>query len=61
MISKNLSVGLYVDYNIGDLEYSVIELDELLPSGEATYLAAVPLKINYDSYAIGTNLNIMLW
>ena len=61
LISKNLSVGLYVDYNIGDLEYSVIELDEILPSGEATYLGAVPLKVNYDSYAIGGSVNIMLW
>ncbi len=60
VLSKNLSIGLYVDYNIGDLEYSVVELDQLI-NGVPTYLAAVPLKINYDSYAIGTNLNIMLW
>ncbi len=61
LISKNLSVGLYVDYNIGDLEYSVIELDQILPSGEPTYLGAMPLKINYDSYAIGGSVNVMLW
>ncbi len=50
-----------MDYNIGDLEYSVVELDEILANGEPTYLGAVPLKINYDSYAIGANVNIMLW
>ncbi len=60
-ISKNLSIGVYADYNIGDLEYSVVELDEILANGEPTYLGAVPLKINYDSYAIGANVNIMLW
>ncbi len=62
-VNKNISLGVYFDYNIGDLEYSVIELDDLTggPNGEPTYLGAVPLKVNYDSYAIGANVNIMLW
>ncbi len=62
-LNKNLSLGVYFDYNIGDLEYSVVELDDLTggPNGEPTYLGAVPVKINYDSYAIGANVNIMLW
>jgi len=62
-VNKNLSLGVYFDYNIGDLEYSVVELDDLTggPNGEPTYLGAVPLKVNYDSYAIGANVNIMLW
>ena len=62
-LNKNLSIGLYVDFNIGDLEYSFIELDEVAggPNGEPTYLDAETLKINYDSYSIGGNVNIMLW
>ena len=51
-VNKNLSIGVYADYNIGDLEYSVIELDELI-SGVPSYLPAVPLKLNYNSWAIG--------
>ena len=61
LISKDLSLGLYIDYNIGDLEYSIVELDQILPSGEATYLDPVPFKTNYDSYSIGGSVNIMLW
>ena len=46
--------------NFGDLEYSVIELDEL-NGGVPTYLDPVSVKTKYDSYAIGANVNIMLW
>jgi hypothetical protein len=62
-VNKNISLGVYFDYNIGDLEYSVVELDDLTggPNGEPTYLDPVSIKTKYDSYAIGTNINIMLW
>ena len=59
-LNKNLSLGVYLDYNIGDLEYSVIELDEL-NDGVPSYLDPVSVKTKYDSYAIGANVNIMLW
>jgi hypothetical protein len=61
LISQYLSVGLYVDFNIGDIEYSVVELDQIIPDGEPTYLDPVSLKIKYDSYSIGGSVNIMLW
>ncbi len=60
VLSKNLSIGVYADYNIGDLTYSVVELDQLT-NGVPSYLPEQTLKIKYDSYAIGANLNIMLW
>ena len=59
-LNKNISLGVYLDYNIGDLEYSVIELDEL-NNGVPSYLDPVSVKTKYDSYAIGANVNIMLW
>ena len=62
-LNKNLSVGLYIDFNFGDLEYSWSEMnfDDFIASGNTDLIPQAPLKINYDSYAIGGNVNIMLW
>ncbi len=63
VLSKNLSMGVYADYNIGDLEYSwaQMDFDEFIANGDSALIAQDPLKVKYDSYAIGINLNVMLW
>jgi membrane-associated phospholipid phosphatase len=60
VISKNLSIGIFADYNVADLKYGVTVMDEF-NNGAPTYLPQEFKTIKYDSYAIGGNLNIMLW
>lgn len=62
-LNKNLSVGVYADFNIGDLEYSwsQLDFDDFIDNGNSDLIPQNPIKINYDSYAIGGNVNIMLW
>ena len=60
VISKNLSVGLYTDFNWADLKYGVTYMDEF-NNGDPTYLPKQNKTAKYDSYSIGANLNIMLW
>ncbi|MBU2950224.1 phosphatase PAP2 family protein [Tamlana agarivorans] len=60
VLNKNLSVGLYADYNIGDLKYNVVEMDDF-NNGAPTYLPQEAHKVNYDSYAFGVNVDVMLW
>ncbi len=60
VISKNLAIGIYADYNVADLKYGVTIMDQF-NNGAPTYFAKESKTTNYDSYAIGANLNIMLW
>ncbi|MEJ2113656.1 MAG: phosphatase PAP2 family protein [Flavobacteriaceae bacterium] len=60
VISKNLSMGLFADYNWADLKYGVTYMDEF-NNGEPTYFPKQDKVANYDSFAVGANLNIMLW
>jgi membrane-associated phospholipid phosphatase len=60
VISKNLAIGVYADYNQADLKYGVTVMDQF-NNGAPTYLPKESKTTNYDSYAIGANLNIMLW
>lgn len=60
MISKNLSLGIYADYNWADLKYDVTVMDDF-NNGFPTYFPKEKTTTNYDSYAIGVNINVMLW
>ena len=60
VLSKNLAIGIYADYNVADLKYGVTVMDEF-NNGAPTYFPKESKTTNYDSYAIGANLNIMLW
>lgn len=60
VLSKNLSIGAYFDYNIADLSYGVTYMEDF-NNGDPTYFPKEDKTTNYDSYSIGANLNIMLW
>ena len=60
VLNKNLAIGIYADYNWLDLKYEVIAMDQF-NDGAPTYFPKEFKATNYDSYAIGANLNIMLW
>ena len=59
-LSKNLSIGIYADYNWADLKFDRTIMDEF-NNGAPTYFPKEARTINYDSYAIGANLDVMLW
>ncbi len=60
ILSKNLTIGVYADYNWADLKYEVTVMDQF-NNGAPIYAPKESKTTNYDSYAIGANLNIMLW
>ncbi|MCO4821997.1 MAG: phosphatase PAP2 family protein [Flavobacteriaceae bacterium] len=60
VLNKNLSIGAYFDYNIADLKYDVTYID-VLDEGIPTYVTEKNQSVNYDSYALGVNVNILLW
>ena len=60
VLSKNLAIGVYADYSIADLKYDVTFMDDF-NNGSPTYFPKVTETTNYDSYAIGANLTMMLW
>lgn len=60
-ISKNLSLGFYADYNwASDVGYSVVVMNDF-NNGSPTYFPEEHKSSNYDSYAFGANIDIMLW
>ncbi|WP_298533255.1 phosphatase PAP2 family protein [uncultured Algibacter sp.] len=60
VISKNLSLGAFFDYNWADLKYDVTYMDDF-NNGAPTYFPKESKTTNYDSYSFGANVNIMLW
>ncbi|TNJ41246.1 phosphatase PAP2 family protein [Tamlana fucoidanivorans] len=60
VLSKNLSIGLYADYNWADLKYKVTYMNAF-NNGEPTYFPKQDKTATYDSFALGANLNVMLW
>ncbi|WP_136480613.1 phosphatase PAP2 family protein [Cognatitamlana onchidii] len=60
VISKNLSLGAFFDYNWADLKYDVTYMEDF-NNGAPIYFPKERKTTNYDSYAFGANVNIMLW
>ena len=60
IISKNLSIGAFADYNWADAKYGVTYMDDF-NNGNPTYFPKENKTTNYDSYSFGANVNIMLW
>ena len=60
ILSKNVSLSLFYDYNIADAKYDVTYIDNITQSG-VIYTPTETKTVLYDSYAIGLSLDVMLW
>lgn len=60
VLSKNLSLSFYADYNIADAKYDLTYIDRF-ENGEPIYTDKETYITNYDSYSIGASINVMLW
>jgi len=60
VLSKNLSLSFYADLNVADSKYDLTYIDRF-ENGEPIYTDIETFTINYDSYSIGTSINVKLW
>ena len=60
VLSKNLSLSFYADYNDADSKYDLTYIDRF-ENGEPVYTDDETFTTNWDSYSIGASINVMLW
>ncbi len=60
ILSKDLSMGFYFDYRIGDIKYDQRALTNDNPT-MPVYENMADLSTNWDSWSIGMSLNVLLW
>lgn len=61
VLSNNISMSLYADYNNADLKYGVKYIEMIDDNGIPTYSPINNKTINWDSYSAGMSVNLMLW
>ncbi|MGB5173080.1 MAG: hypothetical protein WBN69_16750, partial [Eudoraea sp.] len=60
IVSDNISLSVYFDYNNADSKYDLTYLDRF-ENGNPIYAPTVTDVTNWNSYSVGASLNVMLW
>ncbi len=60
VVSDNISLSVYFDYNNANSKYDLTYLDRI-ENGTPIYAPTETSVTNWNSYSVGASLNIMLW